>query len=80
METDQIQPTQEQAQPEVPSLQLTDMVLMLKVLQATAQRGAIRADEMAEVGNLHDKLIKFLTATGAIQPAPQAPTQETQNG
>jgi hypothetical protein len=77
MSTEQTQ-TPEQVQPEAPSLQLADMVLMLKVIQATAQRGAIRAEEMAEVGALHDQLVKFLTATGALQPAPapQQPTEE----
>lgn len=80
METDQSTP-QEQQQHEQPSMQLADMVLMLKVIQATAQRGAIRAEEMAEVGALHNKLVQFLTATGAIQPAPQTPnSQENQNG
>jgi hypothetical protein len=81
MSTEQPQ-TPEQVQPEAPSLQLADMVLMLKVIQATAQRGAIRAEEMAEVGALHDSLVKFLTATGALQPAPQpqTPTEENQNG
>jgi len=86
--TDQTQtpaPVAEAPAVEQPSLQLADMVLMLKVIQATAQRGAIRAEEMAEVGTLHDKLLKFLTATGALQPAPQpeaqtSPTEENQNG
>lgn len=62
---------------EQPSLQLADMVLMLKIIQAVAPRGAIRAEEMAEVGALHNKLVAFLTATGAIKPAE---TQENQNG
>mgnify|MGYP003336230484 CR=1 FL=1 len=78
MDTDQIQ-SQPPAQPEAPSLQLSDLVLMLKLIQATAQRGAIRAEEMAEVGALHDKLFKFLNSTGAIQPAEDAP-KENQNG
>lgn len=68
------------AEPDHPSLQLADMVLALKVIQITAQRGAIRAEEMAEVGALHDKLVKFLTATGAVQPAQLKPTEENQNG
>lgn len=78
--TDTIQNTpQEEVQtaPEQPSLQLVDMVLMLKIIQAVAPRGAIRAEEMAEVGALHNKLVAFLTATGAIKPAE---TQENQNG
>lgn len=78
MDTDQIQ-SQQPAQPEAPSLQLSDLVLMLKLIQATAQRGAIRAEEMAEVGVLHDKLFKFLNSTGAIQPVEDAP-KENQNG
>jgi hypothetical protein len=75
METDQVQstPVQEQpAQPEQPSIALSDLVLLLKLVQITAQRGAIRA--------VHDKLVKFLTSAGAIQPEPQAPTEENQNG
>ena len=78
MQTDQIQNTP-QPEPTPPSLQLADLVLALRVLQITAQRGAIRADEMAEFGALHDKLIKFLTASGALAPAPAAP-KENQNG
>ena len=79
-ETVQNTPQEEAQAPaaEQPSLQLNDLVLILKMIQAVAQRGAIRAEEMAEVGALHNKLVAFLTATGAIQPA--AETQENQNG
>lgn len=81
MQNDQ---TQTPAQPETPppSLQLADLVLVLKLIQATAQRGAIRAEEMAEVGTVHDKLVKFLTAAGALQsaPAPAPAPEENQNG
>ena len=55
----------EQAQP--PSLQLSDLVLALQTIQAAAQRGAIRADEMSTVGSLHDRLFAFLEAQGAIK-------------
>lgn len=61
---------------DAPSLQLNDLVLALKLIQAVAQRGAIRAEEMSEVGALHDRLLRFLTASGAIQPA--QPPQENQ--
>lgn len=81
MQTDQIQSQDEQqATPEAPpSLQLADLVLTLKLIQITAQRGAIRAEEMAEVGALHDRLTKFLVASGAIKPASTS-TEEKQNG
>jgi hypothetical protein len=77
MQTEQTQ-TPEETQPTPPSLQLADLVLALRVIQLTAQRGAIRADEMAEVGALHDKLIKFLSASGALAPAPKQ--EENPNG
>ena len=65
---------QEQAAPQGPSLQLNDLVMALQVIQASAQRGAIRADEMSTVGPLHDRLFAFLEAQGAIA-RPQAPTE-----
>ena len=77
MTPDQTQPTP----PQGPSFQLADLVLVLKLIQITAQRGAIRAEEMAEVGALYEKLVKFLTAAGAIQPAkPAETTEEKSNG
>lgn len=60
----------EQAQPENPSLALADLVLVLNLIRATAERGAIRPEEMAETGAVYNKLIKFLEASGALQPAP----------
>ena len=52
--------------PTGPSLQLSDLVLALQTIQASAQRGAIRADEMTAVGGLHDRLFAFLEAQGVI--------------
>lgn len=77
---DTIQSHPPEVQPEAPSLQLSDLILMTKIIQVAAQRGAIKADEMVEVGSLHTKLVAFLQSTGAIQPAPQPPTEENQNG
>jgi hypothetical protein len=71
--------TQQPEQSSAPSLQLADLVLALKIIQAVAQRGAIRAEEMTEVGTLHDKLVVFLTSAGAITPAQAQPTQGETN-
>ena len=67
-ETTQTQdPVQDQPQaPQGPSLQINDLIMALQVIQASAQRGAIRADEMSTVGPLHDRLFAFLEAQGAI--------------
>jgi len=65
--------------PTGPSLTIADLTLALQTIQATSQRGAIRADEMSTVGGLYDRLFAFLEAQGAIsrpQPA-AAPTGES---
>jgi hypothetical protein len=58
----------EQTQPETPSLALADLVLLLNLIRASAERGAIRAEEMSEVGGVYQKLVKFLEASGALKP------------
>ena len=58
------------------NLTINDLVIMLSVIQATAARGAIKAEEMAVTGALHDKLKRFLEANGVTQNAtPAAPAQ-----
>jgi hypothetical protein len=53
------------------------LVLALQTIQAMAQRGAVKAEEMSTIGPLHDRLFAFLEAQGAIQrpqtDAPAAP-------
>jgi len=53
------------------SLGVADLNLMANVLEAVAQRGAIRANEMQAVGVLYNRLMAFLIANGA-RPAPGA--------
>jgi hypothetical protein len=69
----------EQAQPENPSLNLSDLVLVLNLMRAAAERGAIRIEEMAETGAVYSRLVKFLEASGALKaPAAETPApQET---
>jgi len=66
-------------QPEL-NLTINDIGVMYSIIQATAQRGAIRAEEMSITGALHDKLRKFLEANGALQPAvpPAAPADKVE--
>ena len=64
-----------------PSLQIADLIVLTNLVQAAAQRGAIKADEMQLVGTVYDKLIKFLTAAGALSPAAEQavpPAEQTQ--
>jgi hypothetical protein len=69
-------PIAETAQQPVPNLTLQDLVLVAQIIQLTTQRGAFKAEELADVGGLYNKLIAFLQSTGALTPPP-APTEET---
>ena len=71
------QPAAQPAQSAAPSLTLQDLVLVAQIIQLTTQRGAFKAEELADVGGLYNKLIAFLQTTGALTPAPVAPTEET---
>jgi hypothetical protein len=68
-------PAAEQAQQPAPSLTLQDLVLVAQIIQLTSQRGAFKAEELADVGGLYNKLVTFLQSTGALTPA--ASTEES---
>jgi len=67
------------AQPAGPSLSLQDLVLALQTIQACAQRGAIKAEEMTTVGGLYDRMFAFLEAQGVIKQGSDAPAEGTPN-
>jgi hypothetical protein len=62
-----------------PSLTLQDLVLVAQIIQLTSSRGAFKAEELADVGGLYNKLIAFLQSTGALAPAPAATSTEETN-
>ena len=68
-----VEATEEVAQP---SLTLQDLILVTQVIQLTANRGGIRAEEFEVVGALYSKIITFLQATGAITVQDEAAAQE----
>ena len=67
-----------QTQEQQPSLNLQDLILVAQIIQVSSQRGAFKADELANVGQLYNKLIAFLQSTGALTPAPEQ-TEENKN-
>ena len=71
------QPTaQSNPQPNA-GLSLQDLVGLAQIVQVTSQRGAFRAEELADVGALYNKLLAFLESAGAIaKPADGAATGE----
>lgn len=76
--SDELQP-QDPVASTAPQLTLSDLTLALQTIQVTAQRGAIRADEMAVVGGLHDRLAAFLQAQG-VGATPPADTADQPQG
>ncbi len=66
----------EAQQPAVPSLTLQDLILVAQIIQLTSQRGAYRAEELANVGALYNKLIAFLDSVGAITKPDETAAQE----
>ena len=72
-----VPPAPQQESPS-PSLTLQDLILVAQIIQVSSTRGAFKADELANVGELYNKLIAFLQSTGALTPAP-ANTEENKN-
>ena len=60
----------ESAEVDPNALGVNDLNLMVNILDAVAQRGCIRANEMEVVGNLYTKLMEFLVASG-VRQAPE---------
>lgn len=57
-------------------LQLSDILLTAQVIQLASTRGAFRAEEFTQVGQLYDRLVAFLKASGALQPASASATED----
>lgn len=76
---EQTTPEQTESTPAVApaNLSIQDLLLVVQTLQIVTQRGAFRAEEMSNIGGLYDRLIAFLTASGAIKPA-EAPVADPQ--
>ncbi|SVE55715.1 uncharacterized protein METZ01_LOCUS508569 [marine metagenome] len=56
-----------------PGLTLGDLRLVARIIQISSERGAIRADEMATVGDLYNRLVQWLNS---IQPAPKTDAKD----
>jgi hypothetical protein len=59
-----------------PQLGVNDLKLMANILEVVSNRGAIKAGEMAAVGQLYNNLMSFLIANGAVE-MPQPEVEDT---
>ena len=61
--------------PTGPNLTIGDLRLVARVIQVSSERGAIRANEMATVGDLYNRLVEFLNAVTPKQPEGEKPAE-----
>ena len=71
---------QEQAAPESApeSISLSDLQLLLQVVDLATERGGFRGPELSQVGALRDKLGSFLEVVAQQQAAAAAAKEETE--
>ena len=62
--------------PQAPSLGVNDLKVMANIIEVVSNRGAIRANDMAAVGNVYNILMNFLIANGAVKPAEENTAEE----
>lgn len=59
-----------------PPITVADIKTMVAVINTSTQRGAFRANELSQVGQLHDKLVAFLQFLEGSTPTEGQPAQE----
>lgn len=59
---------------------LNDLRAMLNLIQVVSTRGAIKANEMSAVGDLHDRLATFLASVDKAAQAAQQQSEEANKG
>jgi hypothetical protein len=67
--------TTEQATAQQPQLQLADLLACIQIIQVASQRGAFKAEEFTQIGGVHDRIMGFLKASGALKT--EAPADES---
>lgn len=59
---------------------LNDLRALLNLITIVSARGAIKANEMSTVGDLHDRLSAFLASVDKAAQAAQQPIEEANKG
>ena len=69
--------TEETAQ-ENPGLSLQDLAMTLLIIDTVSQRGAIKGEEMADVGALRNRIKAFLDYQNAQNKPPEGDNEATE--
>lgn len=60
----------QQADTNQTNLQLSDLIIAIQAIQLASSRGAFRPEEFTEIGGCYERIVAFLSATGAVTTAP----------
>jgi hypothetical protein len=63
-------------QAEAPSITMQDLQNLLLIVDAAAERGAFKGNELSSVGATRDKLANFLSAATKVEEAAAEPQTE----
>lgn len=66
-------PSQEAPTQNAAALQISDLQNLLLIVDLASSRGAFRANELAQIGQVFDRVSQFLQATQPSQTAPENP-------
>lgn len=70
--------TEETQTQESVQLQINDLQAILQVIDVLSSRGAVRPEEMSQVGAIRDKLARFLAqVASAAEQKEESPQEET---
>jgi hypothetical protein len=61
------------------TLTITDLATLRNIVDLASSRGAFRANELREVGEVYDRLNQFVEASIAAAQAQQEPQTDTNN-
>jgi len=79
-ENQTVEQTTEQPTAPAANLSLQDLLLVAQTIQVVSQRGVFRAEEMTTIGGLYDRIIAFLTASGALKPTEETTPEVQEDG
>tara|TARA_B100000927_G_scaffold222538_1_gene182461 strand:+ start:193 stop:450 length:258 start_codon:yes stop_codon:yes gene_type:complete len=72
--------TNPQATTTAPSLNINDLLSVVKIIDACSERGAFKGNEMASVGSVRDRLATFAEANMPKQEEPEEEMEEIGEG
>ena len=68
--------TNEPAPVQETNLSIADIGFLMQIVEVCSQRGAFRAEELASIGTVYNKVKAFVVANTPAEPIADQPTEE----